>query len=176
MKDKTELIGVYDTDSERLHKTAEELRVKEYTDWKELLQDKEVEAVIVTSYHTTHARLVTEALNAGKHVLCEKPVATNLKDALMIKEAADKTNKIFMALPNDAYTHIREVKKMIGQGQEHVIFVYSLGRAIDEFKINLKNKKEQRTDIEDDELNFLDRKSTRLNSSHSRASRMPSSA
>ena len=37
---------------------------------------------------------------------------------------------------------------------EHIIFVYSLGRAIDEFKINLKNKKEQRTDIEDDELNF----------------------
>lgn len=116
MKDRTELIGVYDTDRERLHKTAEELRVKEYTSWEELLQDEEVEAVIVTSYHTTHARLVTEALNAGKHVLCEKPVATNLKDALMIKEASEKTSKILMALPNDAYTHIREVKKMIGQG------------------------------------------------------------
>lgn len=45
---------------------------------------------------------------------------------------------------------------------EHIIFVYSLGRAIDEFKINLKNKKEQRTDIEDDELNFLSKRGSKM--------------
>lgn len=45
---------------------------------------------------------------------------------------------------------------------EHIIFVYSLGRAIDEFKINLKNKKEQRTDIENDELNFLSKRGSKM--------------
>ena len=45
---------------------------------------------------------------------------------------------------------------------EHIIFVYSLGRAIDEFKINLNNKKEQRTDIENDELNFLSKRGSKM--------------
>lgn len=45
---------------------------------------------------------------------------------------------------------------------EHIIFIYSLGRAIDEYKIKLKNKKEQRTDIEDDEFNFLSKRGSKM--------------
>ena len=44
---------------------------------------------------------------------------------------------------------------------EHIIFVYSLGRAIDEYKIFLKNKKEERTDVEEGEVNFLSRRRQR---------------
>ena len=45
---------------------------------------------------------------------------------------------------------------------EHIIFIYSLGRAIDEYKIRLKNKKEQRTDIEEDEFNFLSKRGSKM--------------
>ncbi len=45
---------------------------------------------------------------------------------------------------------------------EHIIFVYSLGRAIDEYKIYLKNKKEERTDVEEGEFNFLSRRGAKM--------------
>ncbi len=45
---------------------------------------------------------------------------------------------------------------------EHIIFVYSLGRAIDEYKINLNNKKEQRTEIENEELAFLSKRGSKM--------------
>lgn len=45
---------------------------------------------------------------------------------------------------------------------EHIIFVYSLGRAIDEYKINLKNKKEERTDVEEGEFSFLSRRGAKM--------------
>lgn len=45
---------------------------------------------------------------------------------------------------------------------EHIIFVYSLGRAIDEYKINLKNKKEERTDVEEGEFSFLSKRGAKM--------------
>lgn len=45
---------------------------------------------------------------------------------------------------------------------EHIIFVYSLGRAIDEFKISLKNKKEERTSVEDGEFAFLSKRGSKM--------------
>ena len=45
---------------------------------------------------------------------------------------------------------------------EHIIFVYSLGRAIDEYKIYLKNKKEERTDVEEGEFNFLSKRGAKM--------------
>ncbi len=45
---------------------------------------------------------------------------------------------------------------------EHIIFVYSLGRAIDEYKINLKNKKEERTDVEEAEFTFLSKRGAKM--------------
>lgn len=45
---------------------------------------------------------------------------------------------------------------------EHIIFVYSLGRAIDEFKISLKNKKEERTSVEDGEFTFLSKRGSKM--------------
>lgn len=45
------------------------------TDYKEILKDEEVDLVMITTRHNQHARLIIEALNAGKHVFVEKPVA-----------------------------------------------------------------------------------------------------
>lgn len=45
---------------------------------------------------------------------------------------------------------------------EHIIFVYSLGRAIDEFKISLKNKKEERTSVEEGEFAFLSKRGSKM--------------
>lgn len=59
-----------------------------YSDWRELLADESVEAVIICTSNQTHADLAVAALNAGKHVLVEKPLATTVADGNRVVTAA----------------------------------------------------------------------------------------
>ena len=61
-----------------------------YTDYREMLKDPHVDAVSICTWNNTHAEFAIAALEAGKHVLLEKPVATNVEDALRIEEAVKK--------------------------------------------------------------------------------------
>lgn len=63
----------------------------------ELVDDKEVELVWVSSIHTAHKQQVLPLLEKGKHVLCEKPLTVNAKEAKEMYAAADKSGKFFMA-------------------------------------------------------------------------------
>ncbi len=67
---------------------------KVYTDYKELLKDKSIDAVLVLTHNSEHCRITVDALNAGKHVLCEKPMAMNYEEAKKMIEARDKSGKI----------------------------------------------------------------------------------
>jgi len=59
------------------------------TDYREILRDPEIDLVEVNTPHDTHARLVVEALEAGKHVACQKPMSTSLREGeAMIAAAA----------------------------------------------------------------------------------------
>lgn len=62
-----------------------------YTDYVEMLKDPHVDAVSICTWNNTHADLAIAALEAGKHVLLEKPVATTVVDALRIEEAVKKS-------------------------------------------------------------------------------------
>ena len=66
------------------------------TDYAQLIQRDDIDAVIVTSYTSAHADHVELAAAAGKHVLLDKPIATNLADAKRIVEAG-KTVKVMLA-------------------------------------------------------------------------------
>ncbi len=66
------------------------------TDVGRCLERKDVDIVIVATRPTSHERIVTEALRAGKHVLCEKPMAASLEGARAIIEAARATDRKIM--------------------------------------------------------------------------------
>jgi predicted dehydrogenase len=72
-----------------------------HSDFRELVAQSDVDAVVIASPHPTHADVAVAALAADKHVLIEKPLATRLPDALAIAEAAAKSRAIVMALPWD---------------------------------------------------------------------------
>ncbi|MCH5170663.1 MAG: Gfo/Idh/MocA family oxidoreductase, partial [Oscillospiraceae bacterium] len=55
---------------------------KIYTDYKEIINDPEIDAVLVCSSTDTHAPISIEAINAGKHVFCEKPLANTVDKIL----------------------------------------------------------------------------------------------
>ena len=66
---------------------------KVYTDYTELLQDPDIDIVHVLTPNDTHAEITIAALEAGKHVMCEKPMAKKAADARRMLEAARKSGK-----------------------------------------------------------------------------------
>lgn len=63
------------------------------TDWKRAVNDPEIDLVDVTTPNNKHLEFVLEALKAGKHVACEKPLAATLDDARIMRDAARKAKK-----------------------------------------------------------------------------------
>ena len=66
---------------------------KVYTDYKELLKDESIEVIHVLTPNRSHADITIDALHAGKHVMCEKPMAKTAADAKRMVEAAKETGK-----------------------------------------------------------------------------------
>ena len=66
---------------------------KVYTDYTELLKDTTLDAVHVCTPNKSHSQISVDSLRAGKHVMCEKPMARNAADALAMVNAAEETGK-----------------------------------------------------------------------------------
>lgn len=91
-----EMVAFCDIIPERAEKAAKEYGVpgaKVYTDYKELLKDQEIEVVHVCTPNREHSQITVDALYAGKHVMCEKPMAKNAADAKKMLDAAKATGK-----------------------------------------------------------------------------------
>ncbi|MFW5867209.1 MAG: Gfo/Idh/MocA family protein [Armatimonadota bacterium] len=92
-----ETIGVCDIDEQAASNRAEEFDVPNvYTDWRELLDDERVDAVSVLLPHHLHRDVTVAAAEAGKHVLCEKPMATSLAEVDEMITAADEAGVVLM--------------------------------------------------------------------------------
>ncbi len=66
---------------------------KVYTDYKLLLKDKTIDVIHVCTPNKSHADITVDSLEAGKHVMCEKPMAKTAADARRMVEAAKRTGK-----------------------------------------------------------------------------------
>jgi UDP-N-acetylglucosamine 3-dehydrogenase len=88
----TELVAVCDVNAERAKEVANEFGVKAYTNSTRMLKNKEIEAVSVCTWSTKLAGEALKALKAGKHVLVEKPMATNTKQAEKLLETAEQND------------------------------------------------------------------------------------
>jgi UDP-N-acetylglucosamine 3-dehydrogenase len=86
----TELIAVCDVNPERAKAMAMQYGVKAYTDSTKMLKDKNIEAVNICTWSTILAKEALKALRAGKHVLVEKPMATNPKQAEKLVQTAQE--------------------------------------------------------------------------------------
>lgn len=95
--DGAELIAVADERERYAREFAQTFGAKAWTsDYRELLQRDDIDAVIITSYTSAHAEQVEAAAEAGKHVLLDKPIATTLEDADRIVEAGSRV-KVMLA-------------------------------------------------------------------------------
>ena len=91
-----EMVAFCDIIPERAEKAAKEYGIpgaKVYTDYKELLKDESIEVVHVCTPNRAHSFITVDALEAGKHVMCEKPMAINSEEAKKMLDAAQRTGK-----------------------------------------------------------------------------------
>ena len=87
------IIAVADLDLDGARAVAEPLGAKAYGSGAELIADPDVDAVLIATFGKVHAPDVIAAVEAGKYVLCEKPLATTPEDCIAIMEAERKAGK-----------------------------------------------------------------------------------
>lgn len=107
------LTEVVDSRKERLAEAQAEFGCPVYEDYRKFIRETKAELIVIATQSRDHARQALSALNAGKHVLVEKPVATNLSDVdKLIKAAA--VNKRILTVHQSArldpgYVQIQEI-------------------------------------------------------------------
>ena len=95
-----EIVALLDINAEVAEKLAEEtfalmgVRPKVYTSLDELLKDERVQALDIVTDPRTHHTISIKAMEAGRHILCEKPLALTMKTGRMMVEAAKRTGMI----------------------------------------------------------------------------------
>ena len=112
--DTAEVYAVCDIDREKAEKAAAEYGIsKVYDDYKAMLQDEAIDVIHICTPHYLHSRMAVDSLNAGKHVLCEKPMALSSEDAGKMIEARDKAGKqlavCFQNRYNEASIYMKQV-------------------------------------------------------------------
>ncbi|WP_219838345.1 Gfo/Idh/MocA family protein [Paenibacillus sp. R14(2021)] len=91
---------------------------KVYADYKELLKDASIDVIHVCTPNDSHAVISIDALEAGKHVLCEKPMAKTAADARKMLEAAKRTGKKLSIGYNNRYrADSRYLKQAVEAGE-----------------------------------------------------------
>ena len=111
------LVGFYDINLERAKSLAAQHGATAYETVDELLANPEIQAVSICAANFAHAELTIKALEAGKHVLCEKPMAITLAECEAMVEAAKKSGKYLMIGHNQRLAKAHATaKKLIDDG------------------------------------------------------------
>ena len=103
----SDVVAICDMDQERANQVAQENNVpRTFTDHRQLLEQEDIDVVSIGLPNFLHAPVTIDALNAGKHVLCEKPPARNAEEAIaMAKKQLPKSNR----------EEVSELNKIIGE-------------------------------------------------------------
>ncbi len=114
-----ELVALADSSRERADALAREFRIPTvYRDYRKLIDDRSIEAVSVALPNFLHAPVTIAALEAGKHVLLEKPFATSEAEALSVIGAAERSGRILTVGMNQRFTvEAQTVRALVERGE-----------------------------------------------------------
>lgn len=119
--EEAEVVALCDLDENRAKATAKNFNLDNaliYTDYRALLENPDIDAVSVGLPNFLHRSVAVDALNAGKHVICEKPLAMSAEEGQEIVDAAEKTGKFCMvAQVNRFRDDSQYLKQIISEGQ-----------------------------------------------------------
>lgn len=120
-----EIVAVCDIVEMRAIEIAAKYDAKAYTDYQQLLKDDAIDAVSVCTPNVLHASVTIASLVAGKHVLCEKPMATSREEAEMMIQAAETAGKQLMIAHNQRFVPSHEkARQLIASGELGKIYSF----------------------------------------------------
>lgn len=116
--EKTEVIAFVDPKEEVRTRLARIYSIRQITgDYKELLKDDSIDIIYICTPNYLHHRIAIDSLNAGKNVICEKPLARTLQEADEMIDAAKKMNKRFFIALNHRFDPANQkVKELLNNG------------------------------------------------------------
>lgn len=112
------VVAVADPNAARLSKIQSTYNVPHaYSDWKELVERDDLDIVSVATPNYLHMPITVAALQSGKHVLTEKPIAANAADALAMVEAAEANHRVLEVAFNHRHRgDVQTLKRIIDEG------------------------------------------------------------
>ena len=114
----TEMIGIADHDPERAQRMAQRFGTRAFESYEALLSEPGLEAVVIASENARHRQLTELAASAGKHVLCEKPLATSVEDGQAMIDACKRAGgQLMTAFPCRFSAVMRRLKEAIESGK-----------------------------------------------------------
>lgn len=131
--DNVELVAFCDIIIERAEKAASEYGVadaKVFEDYKDLLKVAEIDVVHVLTPNNAHSPITVDALEAGKHVMCEKPMATSSAEAQAMLDAAKRTGKKLTIGYQNRFRPDSLYLKQVCENNELGEIYYARGQAI----------------------------------------------
>ncbi|NPV54259.1 MAG: Gfo/Idh/MocA family oxidoreductase [Firmicutes bacterium] len=119
-----DVVAIADIDQEVADRKAEQLGIeKAYGDWRKILADPDIEAAHICTPNNLHYPMSKAALEAGKHVVCEKPLAMNSKEAEDLVDLASRTGLVNAVHFNVRYYPLaHQARAMIEKGDIGKIF------------------------------------------------------
>jgi predicted dehydrogenase len=125
----TKVIGLADINEQRLESAKSEFGVnKVYTDYKDLLAVKSLDAVSIAVPNYLHMPITVDALKAGKHVLVEKPMALNAKEGQKMLDVAEKNGLKLMLHFNNRYRgDVQAIKRHVEAGDFGEVYFAKTG-------------------------------------------------
>ena len=117
-KDNVTVVAVSDVYQRRVNRARQVCQGEGYLDYRRLLERKDIDAVLIATPDHWHGKISIDALEAGKHVYCEKPLTHTVEQALQVRDAVKRCQKVFQVGPNatanDSYWKARD---LITQGR-----------------------------------------------------------
>jgi len=111
------VVAVADIQPEAVAGATEQLGCAGTDDWRELLTEFEVDALLICTPHHLHTEPAIAALRAGKHVLVEKPMAPTVEECELMVAAAHKSDAVLMVAENYCYDPgLQKMKCLIEEG------------------------------------------------------------
>ncbi|MCJ2187605.1 Gfo/Idh/MocA family protein [Novosphingobium beihaiensis] len=112
------LAGAFDLRADAVRQFAEEFAASGHFSLESLLADPAIGAVYIATPHGLHAEQAIAALEAGKHVLVEKPMATTVGECLRMADAARQAGKVLMTGPSHGFDEpVRTAAQMVASGR-----------------------------------------------------------
>lgn len=124
--DRSEVLACADTKRSQLDRMARRFpAIRVTTDYRKLLDDNTIDAVVIATPTKSHAAITRDALEAGKDVLVEKPLCTSTADARELMDLAERNGRVLMVghvfLYNDGIIRLRDVIKRGELGRIHYL-------------------------------------------------------